>query len=176
MGVEEPVEGVYSSNRIPVLPSVNIQKWGLNYDSDELLSGLIPWPSQRQFSEIDPPLSSLGRKADDVYNLGYWELPETAAQLDVFADSCFPEKLQGPLKFGIARYLAGVASRDAWNRTKAADGTGGRTIWQTAADEDKAGGADVDTWKSGRAQQEGWEYEMVLERCVRVRQGVLLGC
>lgn len=99
-----------------------------------------------------------------MYNLGYWELPETAAQLDVFVGSCFPEKLQGPLKFGIARYLAGVAHRDGWNMTHAnEDGEGEqkRTIWQTAKDKSKDGTPDVQSWRYGRAQDEGWDWKLI---------------
>lgn len=155
-------KGGYSSNDIPVLPSVNIKTWGLKYDSDDLLSGLISWPSYRQFSEVDTPLSSLGHKADQVYNLGYWELPETAAQLDVFAGSCFPEKIQGDLKFGIARYLAGVATKDAWNRTSASGE--GRKIWQTAPNGGKDASPDVQSWRNGKAQEEDWGYQMIHER------------
>lgn len=103
-----------------------------------------------------------------MYNLGYWELPETAAQLDVFIGSCFPEKLQGDLKFGIARYLAGVATRDAWNGTRTRGEVQTKTIWQTAENGDKAGSSDVQTWENGRArsESEGWGYQMILERLV----------
>lgn len=97
----------------------------------------------------------MGRKADEVYNLGYWELPETAAQLDTFISTSFPESMQGTLQFGIARYFAGVGSRDAWNKT--------RTIWQTDRDHSKETKSEVGTWKVGKAKQEGWEWEMIDE-------------
>jgi hypothetical protein len=63
--------------------------------------------------------------------------------------------MQGQLKFGIARYLAGVGSTDAWDKEK--------KIWQTDKDRNKEGGGDVATWKSGKGQVEGWEWEMVPE-------------
>jgi hypothetical protein len=153
--VTEP-EHEYKPNNVPVLPSVNIRTWGLQSDSSELLSGLIPWPTRARYSEVDEALSTLGRKADEVYNLGYWELPEAAAQLDVFISTCFPDKLHGQLKYGIARYLAGVGERDAWDKNK--------MIWQTDKDRGKESSADVATWRNGRAQKDDWEWEMVAEK------------
>ena len=155
--VEEVTSAVheYIPNNVPILPTVNIKTWGLQTDPSELLSGLIPWPTRARYSELDEPLSPLGRKADEVYNLGYWELPETAAQLDTFISACFPDKLHGQLKFGIARYLAGAGERDAWDKEK--------RVWQTDRDRGKEGGRDVATWRDGQAQGEGWEWEMVSE-------------
>jgi hypothetical protein len=145
----------YVPNNVPVLPSVNINTWGLNYDSSHILDGLIPWPTRARYSEIDEPLSSLGKKADEVYNLGYWELPETAAQLDVFISTAFPESMQGTLKYGIARYLAGVGTRDAWDKEK--------HIWQTDKDREKVGDGEVGSWARGKAIEEGWDWEMIEE-------------
>jgi hypothetical protein len=145
----------YEPNHVPILPSVDIYKWGLSSDSSDLLSGLIPWPTRARYSELDEPLSPLGKKADESYNMGYWELPETAAQLDMFISTAFPEAMQGNLKYGIARYLAGVGSRGAWDEKK--------NIWQTDRDREKEGGSDVGTWARGKAIEEGWKWEMIEE-------------
>jgi len=90
-----------------------------------------------------------------VYNLGYWELPETAAQLDVFISTAFPESMQGTLKYGIARYLAGVGTRDEWDKEK--------HIWQTDKDREKVGEGQVGSWARGKAIEEGWDWEMIEE-------------
>ena len=87
--------------------------------------------------------------------MGYWELPETAAQLDVFISTAFPEAMQGNLKYGVARYLAGVGSRDAWDKEK--------HIWQTDKNRDKEGSTRVKSWRDGKAKEEGWEWEMIEE-------------
>jgi hypothetical protein len=113
----------YEPNHIPILPSVDIYKWGLSSNSLELLDGLKPWPNQARYSEKDEPLSPLGKVADEVYNIGYQSPSEMAAQLDAFISTAFPEAMQGTLKSGVAKYLAGVGSGDSWAKEK--------NIWQT---------------------------------------------
>lgn len=143
----------YKPNYVPILPLVNIYKWGLSSTSSELLDGLKPWPTQARYS--DKPLSPLGRTADEVYNLGCAELQETATQLDVFISNAFPEAVQGTLKSGTARYLAGIGSKDSWDKVK--------IIWQTDKDRTKEGTSEVCTWRNGSALEEGWNWEMIDE-------------
>jgi len=87
--------------------------------------------------------------------MGYWELPETAAQLDTFISTSFPEDMQGTLKFAIARHFGGVGSRDAWDKEK--------HIWQTDKNREKEGTSEVGSWARGKAQEEDWAWEMVEE-------------
>lgn len=93
--------------------------------------------------------------ADEVYNLGCSELQETATQLDVFISKAFPETMQGTLKSGTARYLAGVGSKDSWDTEK--------NIWQTDKDREKEETSEVRTWRNGSALKEGWNWEMIDE-------------
>jgi hypothetical protein len=145
----------YKPNHIPILPSVDIYKWGLLYNSSELLEGLKPWPAQSKYSKMNEPLSSLGKTADEVYNMGDRQLLETAAQLDVFILNAFPEAMQGILKSGIAKYLTGAGIRDSWNKEK--------NIWQTDKNREKEGTSAVNSWRNGNALEENWNWEMIDE-------------
>jgi len=143
----------YKPNYVPILPSVDIYKWGLSLTSSELLEGLIPWPTRARYS--DKPLSPLGRTADEVYNMGFGEVSEMAAQLDAFISKAFPEAMQGTLKSGTASYLAGIGSKDSWDTEK--------NIWQTDKDRKKEGTSEVRTWRNGSTREEGWNWEMIDE-------------
>jgi hypothetical protein len=132
----------YKPNHIPILPSVDIYKWGLSSNSSELLDGLRPWPTQGRYSKINEPLSPLGKKADAVYNMGYGEVSEMAAQLDVFISKAFPDAMQGTLKSSLARYFAGVGSKDSWEKEET---------------------SEVSSWKKGQALEESWNWEMIDE-------------
>jgi hypothetical protein len=145
----------YKPNHVPILPSVDIYKWGLSSNSSELLDGLIPWPTQGKYSNIDQPLSPLGKTADEVYNMGYGEVSEMAAQLDALISNAFPDAMQGNLKLGIAKYLTGDGSRDSWDKEK--------IIWQTDKNRGREESVEVISWKKGAAIEEGWTWEMIDE-------------
>ena len=114
-----------------------------------------PWPTQAKYTEIDKPLSPLGKTADEVYNMGYGKVSEMVAQLDAFILNAFPEGLQGELRSGMARYLAGVGSKDSWDEEK--------NIWQTDKNREKEGTSAVNSWRNGNALEEGWNWEMIDE-------------
>jgi hypothetical protein len=145
----------YKPNQVPVLPSVDIYKWGLSSNSSELLDGLKPWPTQARYTEIDKPLSPLGKMADEVYNMGYSKVSETAAQLDAFILNTFPEAMQRTLKSSMARYFAGVGNKDSWDKEK--------NIWQTDKNREKEETSEVSSWKKGQALEESWNWEMIDE-------------
>jgi hypothetical protein len=84
---------------------------------------------------MEQPLSSLGKTADDVYNMGYRTLQETATQLDIFISNAFPEAMQGTLRSGIARYLSQDGSKESWDKAK--------NIWQTDKNREKEGTSEV---------------------------------
>jgi len=73
----------------------------------------------------------------------------------VFISTAFPESMKGKLKYGIARYLAGVDTTDAWDKEK--------HIWQTDKDREKIGQGEVGSWERGKAIEEGWDWEMIEE-------------
>jgi hypothetical protein len=145
----------YKPNHIPILPSVDIYKWGLSSNSSELLDGLKPWPTQAKYSEKDEPLSPLGKAADEVYNMGYQEPAEMAAQLEAFISNAFPEAMQRNLKLGIAKYLTGAGSRESWDEEK--------FIWQTDKNREREETLEVSSWKKGAALEEGWIWQMIDE-------------
>jgi hypothetical protein len=145
----------YKPNHVPILPSVDIYTWGLSSNSSELLDSLKPWPTQARYTEIDKPLSPLGKTADEIYNMGYGKVSETAAQLDAFIPNTFPEAMQGTLKSGLARYLAGIGSGDSWDKEK--------NIWQTDKNREKEETSEDSSWKKGQALEESWNWEMIDE-------------
>ena len=145
----------YRPNLIPVLASVDIYTWGVSSNSSELLDGMRPWPTRPKYSEIDKPLSPLGKVADEVYNMGYRELSDTAAQLDVFISNAFPTAMQVTLESSVARYLGGIGIKDSWDKEK--------NIWQTDKNREKEGTSLVGSWTKGRAFEEGWNWKMIEE-------------
>jgi hypothetical protein len=145
----------YEPNHVPILPSVDIYKWGLVSNSSELLDGLKPWPTQARYTELDKPLSPLGKMADEVYNIGYQKPPEMAAQLDTFISNAFPEAMQGTLKSGIARCFGDTGSMDSWDKEK--------NIWQTEKNREQEETPEVGSWKKEAALEEGWTWEMIVE-------------
>lgn len=145
----------HEPNHVPILPSVDIYKWGLSSNSSELLDGLKPWPTQAKYPESIEPLSPLGNTADEVYNMGYGEVSEMAAQLDVFISKAFPDAMQGTLKSSMARYFAGIGSKDSWDKEK--------NIWQTDKNRKKEETSEVSSWKKGQALEERWNWEMIDE-------------
>ena len=145
----------YKPNHVPILPSVDIYKWGLSSNSSELLTGLKPWPTRARYSEKDEPLSPLGKMADAVYNMGYGQVSKTTAQLDAFIMNAFPETMQGRLKSSMAKYFAGVGIKDSWDKEK--------NIWQTDKNREKEETSAVNSWRNGNALEEGWNWEMIDE-------------
>jgi hypothetical protein len=155
MALSDTPSKPYKANHVPILPSVDIYKWGLLSNSSELLDGLKPWPAQARYTEIVKPLSPLGKVADEVYNMGYGEVSETAAQLEVFISKAFPDAMQGTLKSGIAKHLTEAGSRHSWDKEK--------NIWQTDKNREKEETSEVGTWRNGSTLEEGWNWEMIAE-------------
>lgn len=160
-GVYNPLatDTVHHPNRPDLTPPTPIQMWGLDLSASHFLDGLTPWPENPPY-EDQPPLSALGHVADSVYNFGPSTLPEYFAQLSEFIDVAFPPSLTKPLRDRLAGYLhSGTdAKTEKWDVRKA--------IWQTDKDESRVNEDSVKGWKQGLAKDEGWQWEMVPDRCV----------
>lgn len=87
--------------------------------------------------------------------MGYRELSDTAAQLDVFISQAFPITMQVTLKSSVARYLGGIGIKASWDKEK--------NIWQTDKNRGQEGTALVGSWTKGMAFEEGWNWKMIEE-------------
>jgi alpha 1,6-mannosyltransferase len=138
-------------------PPKPIETWGLDMTSSHLLAGLSPWPKNPPLEDNQPALSSLGHFADNVYDFGPMDMTSYRTALEEFADVAFPRKISEKLKDGLDRYL----SRERGNATGwRAD----KYVWQTDKDTHLQDTREVGSWKSGKAIDEGWTWELLTDK------------
>ncbi|OCF33591.1 hypothetical protein I316_04664 [Kwoniella heveanensis BCC8398] len=167
--VESPAE-LSHAEKMAQLASVQPQQWGLSLSSSSFLAGLRPWPANPPVEEDAQPLSSLGLKADGVYNLGPVALGDYIQQMKEFAEVAFPATIAQKLVKGIEYHLESKTA-DQFGGKEAADSAdvqhrqwdSKKTIWQTDKDSRHAGSAEVQSWKDGKARDEGWYWDLLTD-------------
>jgi len=147
-------------------PSSPFQKWGADLSSERILTGLSPWPSNPPIPENQPPLSSLGRLADEVYKVGPLTLPDYAHQLLEFVDVAFPLHLATTLRNDVEAYLRNSLDEVALEGRRPERWDGVKRIWQTDKDESMSDDRNVKSWREGGAVNDGWEWELVSDAYV----------
>ncbi|WVQ95719.1 hypothetical protein IAU59_002818 [Kwoniella sp. CBS 9459] len=182
----EPAE-LSHAEKMAQLASIKPQQWGLSLSSSSLLAGLRPWPANPPLEEDAKPLSSLGLKADSVYNLGPIALSEYIQQMKEFAEAAFPAVIAQKLVEGIEYHLESPAAgrlgqnvqpdqgRTVGNAADSLDGTttklaaqerdwdGKKTVWQTDKDTRHVESDEVQSWKNGQAKDEGWYWNLLTD-------------
>ena len=129
-----------------------LQTWGVDLASESLLGGLRAWPPNPSYDENDPPLSSLGHAADDVYKLGPLTLQEYTEQLVEFVESSFPPNSVATIRDTMLGYIKDEPDPKRWNDAK--------HIWQTDRNKDHVLDKTVNSWHNGPAKEEGWKWDL----------------
>ncbi|WVF68134.1 hypothetical protein IAT40_002897 [Kwoniella sp. CBS 6097] len=173
------------AEKMAQLASIQPQQWGLSLTSSSFLAGLRPWPANPPVEEGSSPLSGLGLKADSVYNLGPIALGDYIQQMKEFAEVAFPGVLAQQLVKGIEHHLETptvgklkVGVSEPSDKTVGEDGSlddtkkaGAqerqwdvrKTVWQTDKDSRHADSAEVQSWKDGKARDEGWYWDLLTD-------------
>jgi alpha 1,6-mannosyltransferase len=153
-----------SFTQIDLSPTLPIQTWGLDLSSDKLLAGLAPWPENPPYdAENTAPLSSLGHFADNIYKIGPITLAEYTAQLTEFASVAFPDKIKQKLLQGLSAALS-TTSEDSKTRSSLANWRSVKKIWQTDKDSSLKDSAEVQSWRRGKAFDEGWDWSLMTDK------------
>lgn len=162
--IETPPSGWLDTTPSPALSP--IQTWGTDLSSERLLAGLSPWPSNPPVPEDQPPLSSLGRLADEVYKFGPLTLPDYARQLLEFVDTSLPTQLASAARSEIETYLRSSLDEDGLGGAVLSKWDGVKRIWQTDKDESMSDDFNVKSWRGDVVRNEGWKWELVSDTYV----------
>ena len=146
-----------------------IQTWGSDLSSERLLAGLSPWPSNPPIPEDQPPLSSLGRLADEVYKFGPLTLPDYVRQLLEFVDIALPAQLASAARSEVETYLRSSLDENGPGGAALSKWDGVKRIWQTDKDEGMSDDFNVKSWRGSEVRKEGWKWELVSDACVHSR-------
>lgn len=137
-----------------------IHTWGVDLKTNHFLDGLTSWHANTPIDESVPPLSVLGQSADDIYKLGPLDITDYTAQLSELATVAFPKHVTERLQEGLKRYLGGEAERgESWDVKK--------KVWQTDRNTRHSESDEVASWKGGKTRDEGWEWELLTDPCVK---------
>lgn len=127
-----------------------VMKWGQNLSSSYLTTGLTQFAPHRS----DPnPIKGI----DGIYRLGPESYTAYTARIDEFVSTVLPSKLQ--LEYQERQSQSeNLRSPSRWNNFLAV-----KKIWQKDKNYDKIEGRNVQSWRNGLAQEEGWQWSLLTD-------------